>query len=77
MRTSTPLHLRALDTQAHFFRAAVVVLCAGFLFFRVEQNAVQRSLKNAAHVSDSNSKLKAKNAELADAKKQLEEDEEA
>jgi cell division protein FtsL len=56
---------------------AVIVLCGGFLFFRVEQNAVKRSLKNAAHVSDSNGQLKQKNTELADAKKQLEEDEEA
>merc|ERR1712146_54185 len=42
-----------------------------------EQGAVQRSMRNANHVSESNSQLKEKNTALEEAKKQLEQDEEA
>jgi hypothetical protein len=38
--------------------AAVVVVCAGFLFFRAEQGAVARTMRSAQHVSDSNVALK-------------------
>lgn len=57
--------------------AGVIVLCGGFLFYRVEQGAVKRSLRNADHVTDSNGALKTKNTQLLEAKKQLEADEEA
>ena len=54
---------------------AVVLACAGFLFFRVEQVAVQRSILSSSHVSETNEELRIKNEALEDAKKKLEKDE--
>ena len=53
----------------------MVLACAGFLFFRVEQSAVQRSILSSTHVSETNQDLRTKNEKLEDAKKKLEKDE--
>jgi len=54
---------------------AIALACAGFLFYRVEQGAVQRSLLSTKHVSETNEALKKANQQLEDAKKKLEADE--
>ena len=56
--------------------AAVMLLCAGIIFIRVEQGAVKRSVRNADHVKDQNMALGKKNEDLVSIKKQLQQDEE-
>ena len=55
---------------------AVIVICGGVIFFEMETTAVKRSLLNSQHVTEQNEVLKGRNAELLNAKKHLEEDEE-
>lgn len=56
-------------------RAAVVVLCAGLIFVRMEQSGVEATRRNQQHVAEQNADLKAKGEELTNIKKQLQEDE--
>lgn len=53
----------------------MVLVCAGVLFYRVEQGAVERSKLSVAHVSSTNAALRKANEQLEAAKKNLEEDE--
>ena len=55
--------------------AAVAVLCGTFIFFRAEQDAVNRSRLTAAHVTDQNKVLQSTNAQLLETKSRLQEDE--
>lgn len=55
---------------------SVVLVCGGFLFYRVEQTAVKRSLLNSEHIRQQNEILEKKNLDLVNIKKQLESDEE-
>eukprot|EP00052_Salpingoeca_macrocollata_P030930 m.321517 g.321517 ORF g.321517 m.321517 type:complete len:185 (+) comp25449_c0_seq1:79-633(+) len=55
---------------------SVVLVCAAFLFYRVEQTAVRRSLMSTQHIKEQNELLEKKNTELYQIKKQLETDEE-
>lgn len=53
----------------------VLLICGGFLFFRMQQSAVKRSMLNKEHVKQQNEILRQKNIDMMEAKKKLETDE--